>query len=809
LHTTVLRKKPVCHGRAIVMAALLFFWGGRLPAATLTLKTNVLGGTPAVLGYNNGHYNTNSNTGDWWRYSGVTGARVFLQPSDIEFGDEVPPWGDGVTSLTAFTNRQAALRADVATNPTDTAYINWPYLATRFQTRRTGDNKWIPDTAFTEWQQMGVGVLVNLTASSTGQNSFTNVPGNIADTWELWHRFYEAAFYMAQHYNIARWQMYNEPNGSTASITNTTDYLNRLYFASDAIQSAIVDVGQIYGRSLSAQIHSPVTAGGPQWSPWGSDVVKNRHKNYLGVTNSSYYLTQVYDYHEYDQTGSQFGSDLAGVRSSIKGAMSGETPYPICLSEFDDYIDANTSSTTTMDSTTSAALLGSIAVNLAANLVDEMYCFKFSQTTNTSTLSVSKNGLHWVDNSTNGSYNVGGITKSGEAWRLFNKAFAPHRTLVSFGTDSTTANLDALASYDPATGNYYLYSANTHSSSYTYTADFSAWNVPANQQVLVEEVGSTCYGAGKYWTNLGGGRTLAVTQSGNTILLFTVPSLAQQPVQTVAASDDATVADGSNAGVNYGSAAALLVKNHSTDASQRNAAFLKFHLAAPLDTARLQLAVLNVTASSINGAATVQAHVYGLTNNGWTQGSIVWSNAPNLAQGVPGGNLILSNYVAGSGDCTRGVATPNSAQLVGQLVAGATAASRTIDVTRFLKSHPGTDFSFLLAREVRYDGDSQDTDGMSVVSTEGNPASGPQLQLVFTVLPAAPRIVGVTRNADQTLTLGFAGTPGQTYQVQAATNLAAGSWLTLQTTNLASTNWVYVETQATNLPARFYRALAP
>ena len=784
--------------------AVVLVWSWNLHAASLTVKTNVLGATPAVMGYNSGHFYTNSNTGDWWRYAGVNGARLFLLASDIEFSDRIAPWGDGVTDLASFTNKQAALRASLIANPTDATYIDWANLDSRFHTRRQGDNKIFPDTAITEWQQLGVDTLINISASTS---VFTNVPGSYADTWELWHRYYEAAFYVAQHYDITRWQMFNEPdlNGET-----TSDYLGRLKYASDAIQSAIADVNTIYGKNLVSRIHAPVVTGGPSYSSWGSTLVSNRHKNFLGVTDTNFWLFQNYDYHRYGASASGFGSDVAGLRSSLNSAIPEWKPFPICVSEFDVNDNANTASTTTMDATSTAADFGSIVVNLAANFADELYCFKFSQTTNSSSPPVTKNALHWVDN-TGPPYNVGGITRSGEAYRLFNKAFAPGRALTGYTTDTTTANLDILASYDATTSRHYLYCANANSSSYTYSADFSAWNIPTNQQVLVEEVGSTCYGAGKYWTNTATGRTLAVTQSANTVLLFTIPSHSQQPVQTILASGDAMVAEGANAGVNYGSATNLVVRNHSTDTGQRSAAFIKFHLPQPLNPALLQLAVLSVTASSINGAASVQAHVYGITNNTWSENSMVWTSAPNLGQNISAGSEITNNFVAGAGDATRGVAAANSAQLVGQLVATNVAAERFVDVTDFLKQHPGADFSFLLAREVRFSGDTQNSDGMTIVSKDGSTNNCPRLKLVLSVPAAAPRFNSIIPNSNRTVTLTVAATAGQTNSLQVSTNLASASWATLVSTNVMATNgvWTYTDAQATNSAARFYRVSVP
>src|SRR5437588_12799053 len=52
--------------------------------ATITVTTNRIGLTPSIVGYNAGHFAPGSNTKDWWRYSGTTGARVFISPDNIE-----------------------------------------------------------------------------------------------------------------------------------------------------------------------------------------------------------------------------------------------------------------------------------------------------------------------------------------------------------------------------------------------------------------------------------------------------------------------------------------------------------------------------------------------------------------------------------------------------------------------------------------------------------------------------------------------------------------------------------------------------
>ena len=87
--------------------------------------------------------------------------------------------------------------------------------------------------------------------------------------------------------------------------------------------------------------------------------------------------------------------------------------------------------------------------NLANNACDQLYCFKFSQTLYSSTVPIKKNGMHFVDN-TNAPYNIGGITKAGEVWRLFARGAAPNRDRISVIKGAGTSGLDVVATRDLA-----------------------------------------------------------------------------------------------------------------------------------------------------------------------------------------------------------------------------------------------------------------------------------------------------------------------------------------------------------------------
>ena len=74
-----------------------------------------------------------------------------------------------------------------------------------------------------------------------------------------------------------------------------------------------------------------------------------------------------------------------------------------------------------------------------------------------------------------------------------------------------------------------------------------------------------------------------------------------------------------------------------------------------------------------------------------------------------------------------------------------------------------------------------------------------------------PSITGIVPNLDGSVTLDFAGGVGQTYLLQATTNLTPPVvWQTLST-NVAGTDgtWQFSDTNALNYPAQFYRSSTP
>ena len=718
--------------RGNVKIVLAVFAGGatllvqQARAATLTLTTNILGTTPEILAYNSGHFYTNSNTRDWWRYSGVTGARVFVSSSDIEPTDDIAGVGDGVTDQASFISRKAALRA----TPLSLSYINWTSFSNRYDNIDLGSgggNHLKVSYCFRELRKLGIKICAQITGSESSLPiASTN---DWAGKWELWQHYYAQSFYMARVFDVDHYQMYNEPD-AVATLTSD-EWLMRLQLASDAIQSALADVNALYGKSLAPFILAPVNAGtaSSDTSGLGGIAVVNRHINSLGVTDTNWFNLHKYDYHQYSGGSSGFASDLFSLNNYLTSAMSPEPRFKTTCSEFNTHTGATFDGLTeTLDTPAEYTSFGGICIALMANSCSELYAFKFSQTErNGGTYPVAKNAMHYVDNN-NSPYNVGGITRAGEVYRLFDKAFASGRDRLNYTKGSGATSFEVHASYDPVRKRYYFYSVNDTSGDVAIDFSFTTVPVPVGNRVLLEEVSEANYGAGKLWTSVPVGKTItAGTQGANSVWLLTIPTEPQAAEQILTATEDAEVRDGTNKNNNYGSATSMTARNDPANTANRSAAIMKFNLAG-ITLTNLEFALLSVQASSATTNATAQAHVFALSATNWTQNAITWATAPNLKQNVAAGNTIARQCVTSQGD---------TAFIVGQVVANSTNASeKLIDVTDWLRSFTNSTVSFLVSQDPRWDvalpslatGDTQ-PNGIKIITGEGG--IGPRLRLVI------------------------------------------------------------------------------
>lgn len=664
-----------------------------------------------------------SNTADWWRYSGVNGARVWPTPSVVEGSDDLAPWGDGVTSQPTFESRRAALRA----NPNSTTYINWPYLENRYQNNPTsGSNIINLKYAFGQLHDLGVDPVVEINYTDGGYPWDTaGTAAGWGDRWEQWQHFYAQAFYLAKNFDVHRFQMYNEPNGDDIP---AAEWLERLRFSSDAVQAAVADVNALYGKSLDAQMQAPVTAGNPitYYPTWGQPVMNLLHTPLFATTpDPNFNLIDTYAYQRYDLSGDSFGTELANVKNTVNAAAGG-TPMRYALTEFNVHTAGNFDNMTeTLDTPSKSSRFGSILAQLANNKPNELYVFKFSQGPGTNPGTIKKNGTHFVDNDSS-PYNIGGVTGGGEVVRLFAKGFAGANDLFNVPATSGTGSTDLrmAAARNVEQNKFYLFSANESTASRSLSINSSSWGIAAGSRVIVEEVSADRHGEVSQILTMPADGVLNLTQPAQSVFLLSIPKAAPTYVLTLGATDDAMVKAGTNANSNFGSSPNLFAKNSVANPAARNVSLIKFNTGSLINS-EVEQAILQVYGENQGSDSQVITHVYGLTNDNWNESTINWNNAPNLADSL-GTALddISENFIEDIG---------NSAHIVGHLTGIAASRGLALDVTDFVRDHPDQQITFLIAREVRFDGENVDDTlaSLRLASKERGTDSGPQLFLTL------------------------------------------------------------------------------
>lgn len=688
-------------------------------AVNVTVHATVAGNTPEIVGYNSGHFMPGSNTADFWRYSGVNGARVWPTPSVVEGTDDQAPWGDGVNSEATFIARRSALRL----NPLSTSYVNWPYIENRYENNPTsGANIINLKHAFSELRQLQINPLVAINRSNGGSFAFDppDTAAGWSDRWEHWQHFYIQAFYLARHFDVHRFQMYNEPN--LDDDLSIDEYIERLRFASDAVQAAVADVNRIYGKSLVAEVNAPVTAGSVnQYATWGADVMANMNN----TIDPAFRLVHTYSYQQYNASGETFASNLNDIKDMVNAAANG-LPMRFAITEFNVHTASTFNGMShTLDTPSKSARMGSILARLANEQVDELYVFKFSQGPGTPAGTVKKNGTHYVDNG-NAPYDIGGVTKGGEVVRLFAKGFAGSLDLLPAVASRTGASdLRLTASYNAQQDRYYLFSANEGLDAHDVSVNLTNWNIEPGTRVIVEEVSADRHGEVSHVLTVPQNRIITLPGSGQaaqSVLLFSIPKSKSAYHLTLGATDDAMVKAGGNAASNYGNSPNLYAKNEPTNPAARNVSFIKFDTGS-IAASTVEQAILQVHGLNAGSASQVLAHVYGLTDDAWTESTINWTNAPNLADSTTTQlDDISENFIEGIG---------TTASFVGHFTGTGTPRDLAIDVTSFVRNHPDQELTFLIAREVRFDGENVDDDltSLRLASKERGTEPGPQLLL--------------------------------------------------------------------------------
>jgi hypothetical protein len=768
----------------------------------ITLSSTVEGTTPDDLGYNLGHYQLKGNAWDWFRYTGVKAARIFISASDLQ--SSTSPGKKYVTSSATFTSTVASARA---LGTSASTYVKWSDFNYDFTT--SGSNEINLKDAFTTLTGLGVKILANITCSPstfplTGDTDY-------AGRWEIWQHYYAQAYLLSRDYGIYRFAFFNEPNGYSGE--TPADWLLRVKICSDAVQSAIADMNAATGKNIVPQIFAPNTASGATkyntgGDTWGYDAVTSRHVKLDGSTLSTWFNFHVYNYQKYslltDDSGSSSGyiQDIDTLSGYIKADMGSETTYPIALTEYNVRTGSQYDTTSsTQDSPTDYVALGANSIALTAHNARQLYCFKFGQTADsTSPYGVAKNGTHYVDNDSS-AHNYGAATKAAEVYRLFNKASKGARSrytssVTSGAASSTTSGLWRLVTRDPETGNTYVYLANKKSSSIPLSLNATVLGIADGTPFYVEEVSSANSGGVAFTSNVSGGQAVLGSIPAESVWLVTIPG-ASSALSSIQASDDSQIGDGTSVGVSGGSATSISVRADGT-VNGTKAALIK--IATPSDrSGNLKSVLLDLGTAITSGTTPVQVNVYGVKSASWSESSATWSSlAAFLRQGVTGGNSISNNPVINTN-------TNSSAMMLGQLVVNSTVNSRRmLDVTEFVKSQSGGSATFLITQDHRWNhsadlttswstGDFQSA-GLSITSKEKANA-GPRLLPVLAgasasapVLLSNPQDQYVNTGGGVTMSVSVDGSLPVTYQWKkdgVAISGATASTLALNAVGLA------------------------
>ncbi|MGI9178417.1 MAG: DUF7594 domain-containing protein [Pirellulales bacterium] len=735
-------------------------------AQTVTLSGSAIGVTPSVLGYNSGHFTPGSNTSSWWKYAGVNGGRIFSSPSYLTPGTSTYFRSESTSSLNASTQAQFISQRDaLRASGTATTYVRWDRILPLYTTGTVDGNnsiqlKYAEDTM----KSLGVKPLIVMTRSPASYawpaSPTANAAADWQDRWLAWQQWYAQAFVHARYADVENYQFFNEPDlyASNNGTLTQEQWVEMVQVGANAVESAIADVNRLYGKNLRAHIYGPVgTSPSLSAGDWGDTLIKNRTNQFITGTSAGYQLFDHFDYHNYGSSPTTFGTKVADTITAINAATGGEAAnYPIVLSEFNTRTSANYDPADTInnpngytpDSPDMSSRLGQILVNLATNKPDELYLFKFSDAGG------AANGVHWQ--SETGSKSVGGASRSAMAYQLFTEGFTGQTLLAA--PKSSDSNLTMAAAYDAAEGRRYAYIANASGTqARTLSLDLTPWNVAVGSTVTVKQVSRLHQGDISQTLTVGDNRTITIDQDPFGVVLVAAPTVSGLDRRPFVVADNAYVQEGSLT-TNYSGSTALLVRSGST-LSTHNAAYLKFTVGS-LAPDLLADAALSINAfdpaSTDPTTAGIICHVYGITNNAWRQttsgttAGITWSNAPNINQASrPASRTTIDqNFVTGLG---------TTADIVGQFAATGTASTLTIDVSRWVAERVAagdTSVSFMITRDVRFDGDLGGGHALNITSREGagaNLSTAPTLTLSTRT---APITIGVTTGSQTQLQTG-------------------------------------------------------
>ena len=666
-----------------------------------------IGSTPSIIGYNMGTNLHGSNVASWVRYTGMNGARMRLNVVMEESGSG----HSHVHSAETLAQAKEALRQS-----------SEPQIR----------SLWKPPTdELPRWKELrrdGVEILATITAPFKNR-SVLNKDGEAdwGSCWELWRRYYAAAFVLAADYDVCRYQLFNEPDHSESAALSQPEYATRMRLGCDAIQTALADVNARGHRSLQPRISAPVAANMKSFVArqddgddrdasigWGELSMRDRHRRWDGKEDAAYSQFQQYGFHAYIKNADVFRERLQNLKALVAQANGGEA-LPMVMSEVNvrtarDYAAAKQ----TLDSPSDYVDLGELSCAIASSGLEEAYFFRLTQSANLDGGAIKKNGTHYVSNDA-APYDIGGSTKGAEVIHLLMNGFSGRRSLLKVDLGGLE-DLQVAACLDPKAQVYSLLLANAHKGgARTLHVDLSDWHPTAGDLLIVREVSEQSHGGVTQARVLSDHREVEIAMAPQSVALVSLYRQPGRPSET-RARQGATVAEGAHAATHDASQPYLAVDGDADDPSKRLVAYLEFRPAPAALSQGSGMALLQLSANN-PGNEGVPLHLYAFHDRPWDAWRMAPETAPHLMVTRGKKDRIAQRTVA---DVGAGV------ELIGTLWAPPGHHRLQAEVTRALQGGKAEAVTFLIVREPRFEGDGA---GEQAIHLSGpkDPAEAPLL----------------------------------------------------------------------------------
>ena len=286
------------------------------------------------------------------------------------------------------------------------------------------------------------------------------------------------------------------------------------------------------------------------------------------------------------------------------------------------------------------------------------------------------------------SYDVSGIQRTGEVVRLFAKGFKDERPLFQTLASVSDNGLDNYTSYDPVSGNYYIWLVQRGLFDYQLTINLKDLDIPEGNTVTIETVGPGLYGEVSKLISVNEKRNIKLTLPPQTVMLLTIPK--EKLVQkTISASAMATVSGGRNRDLNYKPQNELTVQLDAARPENNRVTYLHFNL--PQNPGASKRILLKLSGYTNKKNAPFRLHVYGIPGGGWDEKKMNWEKAP-----------LLDDHEALIKEVGQ------KAFVAGEIAFTNKEAMHWLDVTELVKRHAREGISFVLVRETRQLGDDED-----------------------------------------------------------------------------------------------------